>query len=74
MPTLVYEIPDISCAHCKQAIEESVADVDGVTKVAVDIDARRAVVDGSASSERVGAAITAAGYEVASVEEAIDLT
>jgi copper chaperone CopZ len=62
----VFEVPGISCGHCKQAIEAEVADVPGVARVAVDIERRVVEVEGSAGQREVVAAIAEAGYEVAS--------
>jgi copper chaperone len=61
----VYTVPDISCGHCKQAIEGEVGQVDGVDRVEVDIDQRTVTVDGSAGEDAVVGAIREAGYEVA---------
>jgi copper chaperone len=63
--TNVYTVPDISCGHCKQAIESEVGQVDGVDSVVVDIDQRTVTVDGSAGDEAIVSAIQEAGYEVA---------
>jgi copper chaperone len=67
MTTHVYEVPGISCGHCKSAIEGEVAKVAAVDAVVVDIDARTATVTGSADEAAVRAAIDEAGYDVASV-------
>jgi copper chaperone len=72
--TNVYDVPTISCEHCRSAIEKSVSAVPGVTEVSVDIDARQATVTGSSATAAVTAAIKEAGYEVASVEPQADLT
>jgi copper chaperone len=61
----VFEVPGISCGHCKQAIEAEVAEIPGVARVAVDIERRLVEVEGSAGEPAVVAAIVAAGYEVA---------
>jgi copper chaperone CopZ len=61
----VYDVPAISCGHCRFAIEAEVATVAGVESVAVDIAARTVRVQGTASDESVRAAIDAAGYDVA---------
>lgn len=61
----VYSVPDISCGHCKQAIESEVGAVSGVTSVTVDIDQRTVAVEGEATGDAVTAAIEEAGYEVA---------
>ena len=63
--TATYNVPDISCGHCKQAIETEVGGVQGVTSVDVDIDARTVTVAGEASDATIRAAIDEAGYEVA---------
>ena len=65
MATRTYSVPDISCGHCKSAIEGEVGSLDDVTTVLVDIEARTVTVDGAASDEAIHAAIEEAGYEVA---------
>jgi len=60
----VYVVPEISCDHCKSAIEERVAPVEGVQSVVVDVDAKQVTVTGGDAVD-VEAAITAAGYAVA---------
>jgi copper chaperone len=62
----VFEVPGISCGHCKQAIESEVADVPGVARVAVDVERKLVEVEGSAGQPEVVAAIVEAGYEVVS--------
>jgi copper ion binding protein len=63
--TRIYDVPAISCGHCKSAIEGEVSQVDGVSTVDVDIDARRVTVEGQAADAAIRAAIAEAGYEVA---------
>jgi copper chaperone len=65
MEARTYSVPDISCGHCKSAIESEVGSLDDVASVTVDIDAKTVTVDGSASDEAIHAAISEAGYEVA---------
>lgn len=67
MTTRVYDVPGISCGHCKTAIEGEVAKVAAVDAVVVDIDARTATVTGTADEAAVRAAIDEAGYDVAGV-------
>lgn len=69
MPDRIYDVPDISCAHCQAAIEEAVSAVPGVSAVSVDVDARTTTVAGTAEVGPVTAAIGEAGYEVATVRE-----
>lgn len=64
MPTTVYAVPDMTCDHCRSAIETAVDAVDGVENVAVDLDAKTVSVTGGADSD-VRHAIDEAGYDVA---------
>jgi len=65
--TTIYQVPGISCGHCKQAIETEVATVAGVDRVVVDIDAKTVQVDGTAADDQVRDSIEGAGYDVAGV-------
>ena len=65
--TRIYDVPAISCGHCKMAIEGEVGQVAGVESVVVDIDAKQVTVEGPAPDDAVRAAIDEAGYEVAGV-------
>ncbi len=67
MSTRTYDVPEISCGHCKAAIEGAVSPLDGVDEVTVDIDARTVTVAGAATDADVQAAIDEAGYAVAGV-------
>jgi copper chaperone len=66
MTNRVFNVPDISCDHCKRAIEEAVAAIPEVDSVIVTVDRRVVEVAGAASDETVIAAIGQAGYEVES--------
>jgi copper chaperone CopZ len=63
----VYDVPDISCDHCKNAIEGEVAKVAGVTSVVVSVSARKVLVEGSAGDTEIRAAIAEAGYDIEGV-------
>lgn len=60
-----YSVPEISCDHCKNAIEGEVSQVAGVDTVEVDVANRSVLVVGSADDGDIRAAIDEAGYEVA---------
>ena len=69
MITRTYKVPDVSCNHCKRAIESAVGAVKGVEKVEVDVEKK--IVDVSFDEARVseGAlldALAGEGYPVAS--------
>ncbi len=57
-----FRVDDISCDHCKRAIEEELDGLDGVEAVSVDVAARTVSVEGSASDAAISAAIVEAGY------------
>jgi copper chaperone len=64
---IVFGVPDISCAHCKLAIERAVGAVEGVESVEVDVADKSVDVrfdPARTSPTSVAAAIVGAGYEV----------
>lgn len=63
--TRTYSVPDISCGHCKAAIEEEVGLLDGISEVTVDVDARTVTVSGEVDDDAIATAVEEAGYEVA---------
>ena len=67
MTNATLNVPDISCGHCKSAIEGAVAEIDGVSKVEVTIDARTVDVayDENVDMSAIVDAIEGQGYEVA---------
>ena len=65
MTNRVFNVPDISCDHCKRAIEEAVSAVSEVDSVVVTVDRRVVEIAGVASDDAVIAAIQLTGYEVA---------
>jgi copper chaperone len=65
MAPRTYSVPDISCDHCKQAIESEIGKLAGVAEVVVDVESKTVTVDGIASDEAIEVAIQEAGYEVA---------
>ena len=63
--TAIYNVPDISCNHCKHSIESEVSQVQGVEAVDVDVKAKAVtVVAEPLDNEAIVAAIDEAGYEV----------
>ncbi len=65
MSTATYNVPDISCDHCVQAITGAVSPLDGVESVDVSIDAKTVTVEGTFDDDAVRDAIDDAGYDIA---------
>jgi copper chaperone len=64
--TLTYTVPAIHCDHCAMSIREEVSGVEGVDKVAVDLDTKVVTVSGDELEDAaLRAAIREAGYEAA---------
>lgn len=63
--TATYNVPDISCRHCKHSIESEVSQVQGVETVEVDLKAKTVkVVADPLDEQAIMTAIDDAGYEV----------
>ncbi len=63
-----FNVPDVSCGHCKQTIESALGSVSGIETVAVDLDNKQVdVVYDPTVVDRTGVvrALEAAGYPVA---------
>lgn len=63
-----FQVADISCDHCKKAIEEALRPVAGVRRAEVDVPARSVTVEwepDAVGRDRLVAAIEDAGYSVA---------
>jgi copper ion binding protein len=64
----VLNVPDVSCSHCKMAIEGAVGALEGVLGVEVDVGGKSVAVDfdeDSVSLEAIEDAVRDEGYEVA---------
>lgn len=58
-----FKVTGMTCGHCVRAVTDAVRGVDAAAKVEVDLPAGRVTVrDGTATAERVAAAIAAEGY------------
>lgn len=66
MTTTTYTVTGMTCAHCVASVTEEVAEIPGVTDVAVDLDSGRVEVtsDGPVSADDVRAAVDEAGYQL----------
>ncbi|MFT7057940.1 MAG: copper chaperone [Pseudorhodobacter sp.] len=62
---MMLNIPDMSCGHCKAAVEAAIAAVDPAAKVAVDLVSRQAQVETGATAEALIAALGQVGFPTA---------
>ena len=62
------KIEGMMCMHCVKHVDKALNAVEGVTAVAVNLEAKNAVVEGTMTDEALTAAIVDAGYEVVGIE------
>lgn len=68
MSTVFLQVEGMSCGSCVKHVTKALNEVPGVNDVAVDLDAGRATVEGSAEPSALTAALEDAGYP-ATVDE-----
>ena len=56
-------VPEMSCGHCKVAIEKAVAGVDADARVSVDLENRTVSIESSIADAALIDALKAGGYE-----------
>jgi copper chaperone len=66
---ITLSIPDMSCGHCKAAVERALADVPGTGTIIVDLAAQAATVSGSPDPAPLLAALHSAGYPATVVQD-----
>jgi copper chaperone len=67
MSTTTLNVPEISCGHCKSAIEGAVSPLDGVDRVEVTIEAKTVELDYDGNDRTLASIVRAiedVGYEV----------
>ena len=67
MTSRILSVPEISCGHCKSAIEAAVSQIDGVERVEVQIDESTVQLDYDGTADTMTTIVTAiedVGYEV----------
>lgn len=64
MTATTYNVPTMTCEHCKASIQKSVAPLPGVEHLNIDLAAKTVTVTGG-DPEGVKAAIVKAGYAIA---------
>lgn len=59
-----FSVPDMTCGHCKAAVEKAIHQLDGAAAVSVDIEKRSVAVNSEkTTSDAILAALKTAGYE-----------
>lgn len=61
--TKTYKIEGMACPHCKATVEKSLAALEGVENVSVDLASGTATVEGEVEDKKVADAVRAAGFE-----------
>jgi copper chaperone len=64
---LRYQVDDLSCGHCVQAVTQAVKGVDPTAVVTIDLPTKRVEVQSSAADAAVAGAIREAGYTPAAL-------
>lgn len=62
--TLLLNVPDMICGHCQASVEKALSAMPGVTRVSVDLPAKRVSVEANAtvSVEQLAAALDEVGF------------
>lgn len=58
-----FNIPDMTCGHCKETVENAILELDSSAKITVDLDTHNMDVDTKAASGAIVGALKTAGYE-----------
>ena len=59
----------MSCGHCVKAVEEALKELDGVKSVVVDLEGKKAVVEGdNLDDNKIKEAIDEAGYDIIEIK------
>lgn len=59
-----FEVPEMTCGHCVNAVTEAVKGVDPAASVDIDLSTKTVSVESDAPVELLSAAIHEAGYDV----------
>ncbi len=62
-PMTKLNVPEMSCGHCKAAIEKAVAGVDADARVSVDLENRTVSIESAVADAALIDALKAGGYE-----------
>lgn len=62
--TKKYQVTGMNCPHCRDSVDRSIAAVEGVTTVDVNLSDGIATVEGEHNPDDVIKAVQAAGFEI----------
>ena len=65
MKTMFYQVKGMSCNHCKASVEKTLATIEGIESVIVDLSTGQVAITGNAKPETIAQAVTNAGFEFA---------
>ena len=65
MTTTTFLVPGMTCGHCKGAVTDELSEINGVTKVDVDLDTKKVILESDVAVEWqiIVEAIDEAGFE-----------
>jgi copper chaperone len=66
----VFDVPDVSCGHCKMRIEQALGQHPEVSSCRVDIDEKLSVIESGLSPETLIGLLDEAGYDAVLKKEA----
>jgi copper chaperone len=64
VPMIAFDIPDMSCGHCRSTIETAIRSVDPSAGIVIDLGARKAQIETARDAGAIAEAIRNAGYAV----------
>jgi len=62
-----FNVPDMTCGHCKATVEKAIGAVDAAARVEVDLGNRTVAIDSTHSAAEITAALESAGYSATPV-------
>ncbi|MFW5770007.1 MAG: heavy-metal-associated domain-containing protein [Spirochaetota bacterium] len=64
MMQYTFNVPDMTCNHCKMRIEKAVSSLNHLESVNIDLDKKLVIVEGDAPEKDIRQAIEDSGYPV----------
>ena len=63
-----FNIPEMTCGHCKETVEKAILGLDKSAKVVIDLDAHNVDVVTQATATAIIATLKSAGYEAEAIK------